>query len=160
MLYKNKNNFLPVVLSDLFRKYTRYLTFGWAIILSTSAAFFLVKPLVFNWSLILALKIIISLSTGSMLSVWFAEQITNENLGNGSSMIIFINIIGGIPTNFNEFVQTLNNNSGLKSLQNIGSVLLIYLTIVSIIIRNYTLHYLPYYGSEHLPGLHAHQHWK
>ena len=26
------------------RKYTRYLTFGWAIILSTSAAFFLVKP--------------------------------------------------------------------------------------------------------------------
>jgi preprotein translocase subunit SecY len=85
------------------RKYTRYLTLGWAIVLSTSTAIFLVKPVVFNWSLILALKIILSLTIGSMLSVWFAERITNENLGNGSSMIIFINIIGGLPANFNGF---------------------------------------------------------
>lgn len=72
------------------RKYTRYLTVIWALILSTSAALFLVKPVVFNWSLLLALKIIITLTTGSMLSVWFAERITNENLGNGSSMIILL----------------------------------------------------------------------
>ena len=35
-------------------KYTRYLTLGWAIILSTGVAFILVKPVVFNWSIILA----------------------------------------------------------------------------------------------------------
>jgi preprotein translocase subunit SecY len=97
-------------------RYTRYLTFGWAVILSTSVAFFLVKPIVFNWSIMLALKIIVALTTGSMLSMWFAELITNENLGNGSSMIIFINIIGSIPANFNEFVKELNSTSSINSI--------------------------------------------
>jgi preprotein translocase subunit SecY len=74
-------------------RYTKYLTLIWALVLSTACAFVLVKPVVFNWSIVLAVKIILSLTTGSMLSMWFAELITNENLGNGSSMIIFINII-------------------------------------------------------------------
>lgn len=116
------------------RKYTRYLTLGWAIVLSTSTAIFLVKPVVFNWSLILALKIILSLTIGSMLSVWFAERITNENLGNGSSMIIFINIIGGLPANFNGFLKELNSPSGINGILSVGSIFLVYLTIVCVII--------------------------
>lgn len=116
------------------RKYTRYLTLGWAIVLSTSTAIFLVKPVVFNWSLILALKIILSLTIGSMLSVWFAERITNENLGNGSSMIIFINIIGGLPANFNGFLKELNGPSGINGILSVGSIFLVYLTIVCVII--------------------------
>ena len=31
-------------------RYTRYLTLGWALILSTGVAFIVVKPVVFNWS--------------------------------------------------------------------------------------------------------------
>lgn len=116
------------------RKYTRYLTLGWAVVLSTSTAIFLVKPVVFNWSLILALKIILSLTIGSMLSVWFAERITNENLGNGSSMIIFINIIGGLPANFNGFLKELNSPSGINGILSVGSIFLVYLTIVCVII--------------------------
>jgi preprotein translocase subunit SecY len=115
-------------------KYTRYLTFGWALILSTSVAFFLVKPIVFNWSIVLALKIIVALTTGSMLSMWFAELITNENLGNGSSMIIFINIIGSIPANFNEFSQNLTATSSINNILTITVVLLLYLFIVCMIV--------------------------
>lgn len=103
-------------------RYTKYLTLAWALILSTSCAFFLVKPVVFNWNLILALKIILSLTTGSMLSMWFAELITNENLGNGSSMIIFINIIGGLPGSINEFGNTLNSADGINNFILIGSL--------------------------------------
>ena len=87
-------------------RYTRYLTFVWAIILSSAIAFFLIKPVVFNWNLQLALKIIVSLTTGSLLSMWFAELITEESLGNGSSMLIFINIVGSIPNSFSEFSHT------------------------------------------------------
>jgi preprotein translocase subunit SecY len=115
-------------------KYTRYLTFGWALILSTSVAFFLVKPIVFNWSIVLELKIIVELTTGSMLSMWFAELITNENLGNGSSMIIFINIIGSIPANFNEFSQNLTATSSINNILTITVVLLLYLFIVCMIV--------------------------
>ena len=102
--------------------------------MSSGVAFGLVKPVVFNWSLLLAFKIIISLTTGSMLSLWFAELITNESLGNGSSMIIFINIIGSIPNSFSEFAQKLNNPSGLSNFLTISQGLLIYLFIVAIIV--------------------------
>jgi preprotein translocase subunit SecY len=115
-------------------RYTRYLTLGWALVLSTGVAFFLVKPVIFNWSLILGLKIVFSLTTGSMLSMWFAELITKENLGNGSSMIIFINIIGGLPANLTEFTSGLND---ISSINNFGTLILaytIYLIIVAIII--------------------------
>jgi preprotein translocase subunit SecY len=115
-------------------KYTRYLTFGWALVLSTSVAFFLVKPIVFNWSIGLALKIIVALTTGSMLSMWFAELITNENLGNGSSMIIFINIIGALPANVNDIAQNLNNPSSINNIITTAVVLLLYLLIVCMIV--------------------------
>jgi preprotein translocase subunit SecY len=115
-------------------RYTKYLTFGWAVILSTSCAFFLVKPIIFNWNLFIALKIIISLTTGSMLSMWFAELITNENLGNGSSMVIFINIIGGLPASINEFNSNLSSTMSIGNFVLIGSVFLIYLIIVGVIV--------------------------
>jgi preprotein translocase subunit SecY len=115
-------------------RYTKYLTLGWALVLSTVCAFVLVKPVVFNWSLVLALKIILSLTVGSMLSMWFAELITNENLGNGSSMIIFINIIGGLPANISEFKNNLN---GIDNISNIFAgcgVFLVYLLIVCLVV--------------------------
>jgi preprotein translocase subunit SecY len=115
-------------------KYTKYLTFGWAIVLSTAIAFFFVKPVVFNWTFSLALGIIVSLTTGSMLSLWFAELITNEKLGNGSSMIIFINIIGGIPANLTEFFTNANQGSNLSNLLVLGLSYIFYLAVVSIIV--------------------------
>ena len=115
-------------------RYTRYLTCAWAIVLSTAIAFLLVKPVVFNWSSALALKIILSLTTGSLLSMWFAELITEESLGNGSSMIIFINIVGSIPNSFGEFGKKLNNASYLDTLTLVTEGLLIYLFIVFIIV--------------------------
>ena len=115
-------------------RYTKYLTLGWALVLSTACAFILVKPVVFNWSLTLALKIILSLTAGSMLSMWFAELITNENLGNGSSMIIFINIIGGLPANLSEAKSNLNNIDNISSLFAGGGVFLVYLLIVCLVV--------------------------
>ena len=115
-------------------RYTRYLTLGWALVLSSGVAFVLVKPVIFNWSIILALKIILSLTTGSMLSMWFAELITKENLGNGSSMIIFINIIGGLPANLTEFIKGLGNYSAVNNFTTLLLSYGIYLIIVAIIV--------------------------
>ena len=113
------------------RKYTRYLTFFWALFLSLSLSFFLIKPLVFNWTSGLVLKIVLSLTTGSMLSLWCAERITNEDLGIGSSMIIGINILGGIPANFSGDPQV---SSVLTNLSQLFTGLIIYLAIVWLII--------------------------
>ena len=115
-------------------RYTRYLTFGWAIALSFGVANFLIKPVMFNWSLFLGFKIILALTIGSLLSMWFAELITEEGLGNGSSMIIFINIVGSIPNNIINVVQTTFTPSLTDNLFVIFKVTLIYLFIVLVII--------------------------
>jgi preprotein translocase subunit SecY len=115
-------------------RYTKYLTLFWALVLSIACAFVLVKPVVFNWNALLALKVILSLTTGSMLSMWFAELITNENLGNGSSMIIFINIIGGLPSSITELSKNLQNADSLTSLSIFTCLFFIYLLIVCIIV--------------------------
>jgi preprotein translocase subunit SecY len=118
-------------------RYTRYLTLGWAIVLSTGVAFILVKPVVFNWNLILALKIIFSLTTGSMLSTWFADLITEEKLGNGSSMVILINIIGGLPASMSEFKPSLEVSSLVGAVSKFGTLFLnygIYLLIFGVVI--------------------------
>ena len=116
-------------------RYTRYLALIWAIILSSAIAFFLVKPIIFDWSISLALEIILALVTGSILSMWFSELITEEGLGNGSSMLIFINIVGSIPNSFSELNNALfSQASYLDNLRISGQGLIFYLFVVSVII--------------------------
>ena len=116
-------------------RYTRYLALIWAIILSSAIAFFLVKPIIFDWSISLALEIILALVTGSILSMWFSELITEEGLGNGSSMLIFINIVGSIPNSFSDLNNALfSQASYLDNLRISGQGLIFYLFVVSVII--------------------------
>merc|ERR1712160_100418 len=110
-------------------RYTRYLALIWAVILSSAIAFFLVKPIIFDWSISLALV------TGSILSMWFSELITEEGLGNGSSMLIFINIVGSIPNSFSDLNNALfSQASYLDNLRISGQGLIFYLFVVSVII--------------------------
>merc|ERR1712194_100618 len=116
-------------------RYTRYLALIWAVILSSAIASFLVKPIIFDWSISLALEIILALVTGSILSMWFSELITEEGLGNGSSMLIFINIVGSIPNSFSELNNALfSQASYLDNLRISGQGLIFYLFVVSVII--------------------------
>jgi preprotein translocase subunit SecY len=116
-------------------KYTRYLTFIWAVILSSSFAFFFIKPIIFDWSFRIAINIVLSLTVGSLLSMWFAELITEEGLGNGSSMIIFINIVGGLPNASKKLINDfLLSDSLVSILLDISKGLVIYLFIVLVVI--------------------------
>jgi preprotein translocase subunit SecY len=81
------------------------------------------------------LEIILSLVTGSILSMWFSELITEEGLGNGSSMLIFINIVGSIPNSFNDLNNALFSKvSYFDNLKTIGQGLIFYFFVVSVII--------------------------
>jgi preprotein translocase subunit SecY len=113
------------------RRYLRYLTLGWAIVLSTEVAFVSVKPIIFNWDLMLALKVIFSLTTGSMLTIWFTELITEEKLGNGSSMVICINIIGGISPSLIRLVLKIKSSSNFLYIENIVGPLFLDIIVYS-----------------------------
>ncbi len=105
----------------------RYVSLIWAIIQSIGISLW-IKPYVFYWNINFIIDIIISLTTGSLIIMWFAEVITEKGIGNGASLLIFQNIVSGIP-------QILTNSLISDRTQVINKlILLIPLFIIMLII--------------------------
>lgn len=77
---------------------TRLLAFGWAIIQGLAISFW-IRPYVFDWNLQFIIETTLGLTAGAMIEMWFAEIISEIGIGNGSSILIFFNIIANIPKN-------------------------------------------------------------
>lgn len=75
---------------------TRFITLLWAIIQSVGLAIYL-RQILFDWNYTLAFEIIVWLTTGSMIVLWLSDIITDYGLGNGASLLIYINIISNLP---------------------------------------------------------------
>jgi len=75
---------------------TRYITQIWATLQSFGVALW-VRPYVFDWDTQFILEMTLALTTGSILVMWISEQITEKGIGNGASLLIFVNIISGLP---------------------------------------------------------------
>ncbi len=54
-----------------------------------------------------ALAIILTFTAGSCVVMWMGEQITEHGIGNGISMILFANIIAGLPGMIGALVTTM-----------------------------------------------------
>lgn len=77
---------------------TRYLTIVIAVLLSFGILSQLGSGAITDKSVLNYVTIIGSLVVGSMFCVWLGDQITVKGFGNGTSILIFINIISRIPT--------------------------------------------------------------
>ncbi len=51
---------------------------------------------------------VFSMLTGTMMLMWFGEQITQKGIGNGISLIIFAGIVSGIPTAIGQTIAAVN----------------------------------------------------
>jgi preprotein translocase subunit SecY len=51
------------------------------------------------------LTMMITQTTGTILTMWLGEQITERGIGNGISLIIFINIIGRMPNDIMRVIE-------------------------------------------------------
>ncbi|MFO1537386.1 MAG: preprotein translocase subunit SecY [Actinomycetota bacterium] len=91
-------------------QWTRYLTIGLAILQSTGFAFalhngnsalgfsgFEGRDLIPDWSLGVALTIILTWTAGTALVMWLAELITQRGIGNGMSILIFASVVSRLP---------------------------------------------------------------
>lgn len=108
---------------------TRILTLVWGLIQSISIAIW-IKPYVFTWNNIFILDCILTLTTGSLIIMWFSEIITEYGIGNGASLLIFQNIVSSIPNNLQDYLLNLNINNPLVYLS------FIFIFIISILIIN------------------------
>ena len=81
---------------------TRYTTvglgllMGWAYYMMLSNASYGV-PIIKDSGFLPGLVIVLAFTAGSAVVMWLGEQITEFGIGNGISMILFANIISGIP---------------------------------------------------------------
>lgn len=100
---------------------TRIITLVWALIQSTGIGLYL-REFLFDWNIQLLLEISISLTTGAMIVLWLSELVTEYGLGNGASLLIYINIISNFP---NFYKVLIAQNLPIQSLIIISSLLLV-----------------------------------
>ena len=115
--------------------YTRYLTVIVAIYYSLLVAF-LVKPYVFGFNTNKIIEISLILTTGSIIIMWFSELITEIGIGNGSSLIIFVNIISSLPDIFKTIVISNKSYVFLFLLINIVGIIFVQKSVKIIKIFN------------------------
>ena len=126
---------------------TRLITFGWALIQSSSIAFYLKRAL-FDWSPLLAFEIILWLTTGAMIVLWLSELITEYGLGNGASLLIYTNIISSLPNLGKKLITENTGNFNLVSGLGIG--LLFFIAISGIITLQESARIVPLISSKQL----------
>src|SRR5215813_5446804 len=91
--------------------YTRYLTLLLSMLQSMFIAIGLQKAGSFvpNPGYGFVMKTILTLTTGSVFIMWLGEQITERGVGNGMSLLIFANIIVGLPRGVADLVEKAKN---------------------------------------------------
>ncbi len=75
---------------------------------------------------------VFSMLAGTMLLMWFGEQITQRGIGNGISLIIFAGIVSGIPTAIGNTISQVNAGS-LDFAVVIGILIIMLVTVLTII---------------------------
>ena len=97
-------------------QYTRYITVGLAL-LNAVGYLFLFKSDSYGidftgigapeW--LMDVMVVVTMLAGAMIIMWLGEVITQRGVGNGMSLIIFANIMSGLPTSIFSSVNTGSN---------------------------------------------------
>ena len=135
---------------------TRYVTIGLALIESSAMAIGFYNQGILDTSVnpwLTGIMIVTGLTAGSALLMWIGEQITENGVGNGISIVLVINIISRMPSDlyslFNMFVKS-NFDEG-KALMGIVAALVIIAVIIATVVLTLLLN-----GAErHIPVQYA-----
>jgi preprotein translocase subunit SecY len=109
---------------------TRYVALGWAILQSTLLSLFLLAPFAEQPGPFFVAQTVIALTAGSMFVMWVGELITERGLGNGASLLIFLNIVSTLPRSLNQTVELAQ--SGDRNL--VGGVIILLLVFLAMIV--------------------------
>lgn len=123
---------------------TRFITLAWAIIQSVGLTLYL-RQILFDWNYTLAFEIIVWLTTGAMIVLWLSEIITDYGLGNGASLLIYINIISNLP-NLSKTIISEN----LTIFTELGFILLIFGSLYGIVFLQEGIRSIPLISSKQL----------
>jgi len=119
---------------------TRNITVILAIVQSVGVTLYL-RPVLFDWNVILASQIVIWLTAGAMIVLWLSEVITDYGLGNGTSLLVYTNIVSNLPNLINKIATENNENPMVLSVMStfgLGILILVALYAI-VLLQNSTL---------------------
>jgi preprotein translocase subunit SecY len=108
---------------------TRYVALGWSIIQSAGLTIGLLKPYAIDPGFWFVTETVLALTAGSMFVMWLSEIITERGIGNGASLLIFVNIVAVLPRTLDntiKFAQT----GGRETIAKVVILLLVFLLVI------------------------------
>lgn len=110
--------------------YTRYASVGFAVVQAIGQVLFL-RPYVNDFSTQWAISSVVLLTLGSVFTTYIGERITDLKLGNGTSLLIFTNIISYLPASFGRTVAQAYQDGNYVGL--VGILVSFFLLVLSIV---------------------------
>lgn len=108
---------------------TRYVALGWAILQSVFIAAIWVRPFALNPGPLFVAETAIALVAGSMFVMWASEVITERGVGNGASLLIFVNIVATLPKSLGDTIA-LAQTGGREVVGRVVVLVLVFLAMI------------------------------
>lgn len=108
---------------------TRYVALGWCTIQSSGITVGLLRQYALNDQFWFVPETVLALTAGSMFVMWVSEIITERGIGNGASLLIFVNIVASLPRtlgNTIDYAQT----GGQQAVAQVVILLLVFLIMI------------------------------
>ncbi len=113
---------------------TRYVALGWGILQSTVFALILRQYATQGLAEpVFVIQTALALVTGSMVVMWISEVITERGIGQGASLVIFVNIVATLPKALGSTIELAQSGDRATVGGIIVLVLVFLVTIVGII---------------------------
>ncbi|MGB3263227.1 MAG: preprotein translocase subunit SecY [Microcoleus sp.] len=111
---------------------TRYVSLGWAILQSIGIAIW-VSPFAQSPAPLFIAQTALALTAGSMFVMWISELVTERGIGNGASLLIFINIVSVLPRSLGQTFELAQSGDNAIVGRVIVLLLVFLVTIVGIV---------------------------
>jgi preprotein translocase subunit SecY len=109
---------------------TRYVALGGAVIQSFGLTLgLLVNNGIIEKSIIPIGGTVLALTAGSMFVMWISELITEKGIGNGASLLIFVNIVAVLPKTLATTIE-FAQSGGRGEIAQVVILLLVFLTMI------------------------------
>lgn len=131
--------------------YSRYLTVILAFVQAIGVVLSF-RTLMVSQSIVVFASAVLTLICGTSFIMWLAEQITAKGVGNGSSLIIFINIVSNLPTGIRSLYQQATGGDMTGWLKVIAMILILLAVIVFIVLVHDAERRLPVQYSSKMSG--------
>jgi preprotein translocase subunit SecY len=90
---------------------TRYVAVGWAVVQSLMLTLTLIRPFAYSFGPQFVIETVLALTAGGMFVMWVSELLTERGVGNGASLVIFLNIVATLPQSLSSSFEQLQSGN-------------------------------------------------